>query len=635
MKRKLLPRILILILIAATSSFISKAQTDLAESSTRVDEETIFLPVIYRIDYQSKILEDFEAERRFNWWSPDPQTFLYGETDQRAQSGKRSFKVDFHKSSPYQFIGADPISSELADFRGAQFLEVWVYGQVSLLLKIEDQNFKQVEVGVLDAADPQGWNLLRFELNGIADQIDLSRVKLFFFPAPGDASASGTFFLDNLVLRWPSQLHVATNPFLEELAAATWNYLSSSWSTVNHLPWSWRSETISGGDYANPTEIGLYALSWLAAYDLQRDWSPSWDETEGEVQAVLDQLRAWQSGSQVFQPNRPNAYQHSVFYQWYWIAWNPPVVGGGSGDHLVPSVDNAWLAACLITIREYAQAHNHTEIAKKADDILADMDFDLWYHEDTHLFSWGGNENPRAGGLADLYSNENRIINFVARALGHLTRDEFLRSLEALASDPGTYMDITVEKVSWDGSFFTYAAPALFIREMDTEYGRNTILPAAQAQIAYAQDQGYAAWGLSDGFDIGEGGYVQQGAPPVAMYGSPETRPGLVAPHASGLALITPLSSQAAANLQAISESFPCAYEEEYGFRDSVLTNSNSPEYGQCSQRFSALAQEWLFLALVNYQSDFIWEYFYRDSGVRNAHSEMFESYQVFLPLIK
>lgn len=448
-------------------------------------------------------------------------------------------------------------------------------------------------------------------------------------------TSSAMSFLPNQHVLPSSPVTTSPDPFLDKIAADTWNYLSSDWATVNHLPWSWRSETILGGDYANPTEIGLYALSWLAAYDLQRNWSPSWAETEVEVLAVLDQLRAWQTGSQIYQPNGPNAYNHSVFYQWYWIAWASPVVGGVSGDHLVPSVDNAWLAASLITTREYAKVYGHTEMAQKADAILTDMDFSLWYHDDAHIFSWGGIENPQGGSAADFYSNENRIINFVARSLGQLTRDEFLLSLKSLKGDPGTYTDITVEKVSWDGSFFTYTAPSLFIREMDTGYGESTIQPSVQSQIAYAQDQGYTAWGLSDCFDIEDGEYVQQGALPVAMVGSPETREGLVTPHASGLALITPSFAQAKANLLTIKETFSCAYDEAHGFRDSVLANPTALEYGQCSDRFSALAQEWLFLALVNYESEFIWKYFYLDSGVRDAHAEMFAEYPIFLPLVK
>lgn len=434
----------------------------------------------------------------------------------------------------------------------------------------------------------------------------------------------------------PPAPSVAAQPdFVDRLAQDTWAYLHAEQTTAHHLPYSWWSPALPGGDYANPAEIGLYALAWVAAYDLGRPWSPPWSETEAEVGALLDQLRAWQTGSQTYQPHGPNAYQNSVFYQWYWIAWNPPVVGANSGaNHVVPSVDNAWLAAALITIREYAGAHGHTALAQKADAILGDMDFTLWYNPTTHRFTWGAVENPQGGSEADYYSNENRIINFVARALGHLSADEFRLSLAALEDPSGSYGDITVARMAWDGSYFTYAAPALFIREVSTSYGAETLLPATQAQIAYARDRGYVAWGLSDCFDVGEGGYVQQGAPPAASPDPPETHPGLVTPHAAGLALITPLASEAITNLQTLSTTFPCAYTPALGFRDSVLTRPDAADYGQCSARHSALAQEWLFLGLVNHVNGFVWRYFYRDAGVLEAHLEMYGGARVYLPLV-
>ncbi|MGB9872503.1 MAG: hypothetical protein ACPLYD_12665, partial [Anaerolineae bacterium] len=57
-------------------------------------------------------------------------------------------------------------------------------------------------------------------------------------------------------------------------------------------------------------------------------------------------------------------------------------------------------------------------------------------------------------------------------------------------------------------------------------------------------------------------------------------------------------------------------------------------DYSRCSDRYSALAQEWLFLGLVNRESGFIWRYFYRDAGVLQAHIEMYGGASVYLPLI-
>ena len=152
------------------------------------------------------------------------------------------------------------------------------------------------------------------------------------------------------------------------------------------MPWSWRSETINGGDYANTTEIALLLLAHLGAYDLQRSWSPDWETVDTEINGVLDLLLAWQTGAQTSQPNGANAHQNSVFYQWYWISWDPPVVGASDGDHLVPSIDNAFLAASLITLRAYGEVHGHTDIAQKAEQILSAMDFRLWYDDQRHLF---------------------------------------------------------------------------------------------------------------------------------------------------------------------------------------------------------------------------------------------------------
>ena len=424
------------------------------------------------------------------------------------------------------------------------------------------------------------------------------------------------------------------SPFNQELAKDTWTYLT--WATTNHLPWSWKSETLTGGDYANPAEMGLYALAWLAAYDMGESWSPEWAETEAEVTAVLSQLRAWQTGSQTQQPHGLNAYNHSVFYQWYWISWTPPVVGENAGkNQLVPSIDNAWLALSLITIREYAEANDHLEFAQKADAILADMDFTLWYDADNHLFYLGDIQNPIGGNPGDYYSNENRIINFVARALNQLDAHEFEQSLSAMAQPSGTYKEITVNNVSWDGSYFTYASPALFIREMPTFYGSDTINPATQAQIDFADEQQYTAWGLSDAFDTGDGEYLQQGALPIAAPLSssmPEVRPGLISPHATALALITAYDDEANANLQLISNAFDCAYDDNYGYRDSMMVNPDDDEYSSCSNRFSALAQLWIFLSLANYRNGFIWENLYQDENVTRTHLEMYGIYQLYLP---
>lgn len=136
-----------------------------------------------------------------NWWSPDPDVFEYRETSEQVYRGNQSFWIKYDKTDTYQYIGADPIEPE-CDFRGAQALQVWVYGKVTILLKLEDKNLQAVEVGEQNATDPAGWTLLRFDLAGVGDQIDLSRVKMLFFPGPGNASESGVIFFDDIALSY-------------------------------------------------------------------------------------------------------------------------------------------------------------------------------------------------------------------------------------------------------------------------------------------------------------------------------------------------------------------------------------------------------------------------------------------------
>lgn len=57
-------------------------------------------------------------------------------------------------------------------------------------------------------------------------------------------------------------------------------------------------------------------------------------------------------------------------------------------------------------------------------------------------------------------------------------------------------------------------------------------------------------------------------------------------------------------------------------------------DYGQCSARYSAVAQLWLFLGLANYRNGFVWRYFYRDPGVMQAHLEMYGGAQVYVPVV-
>ncbi len=146
------------------------------------------------------IIENFESGRQITWWSPDPEVFNYGETSEQAHNGNQSFKVKYHKNDTYQFIGAE-LPSNLCDFTKAQTLQVWGYGQVTLLLKLEDEKQNQVDISEQRSTAVNDWTLLTFNYKNAGNSINLSQVKgIFLFPAPGDTSAGGEFFLDDIAL---------------------------------------------------------------------------------------------------------------------------------------------------------------------------------------------------------------------------------------------------------------------------------------------------------------------------------------------------------------------------------------------------------------------------------------------------
>jgi hypothetical protein len=79
-------------------------------------------------------------------------------------------------------------------------------------------------------------------------------------------------------------------------------------------------------------------------------------------------------------------------------------------------------------------------------------------------------------------------------------------------------------------------------------------------------------------------------------------------------------------HLELLVATFPEVYDSSanYGFKDSANVNPQSADYQKVSSRFSALAQQWIFLSIVNRETGFIWEYFYKNDGVRKAHNDLF-----------
>ena len=231
--------------------------------------------------------------------------------------------------------------------------------------------------------------------------------------------------------------------------------------------------------------------------------------------------------------------------------------------------------------------------------------------------------------LALVISNENRIINTIARALAieygtwNFSSNEFLRSMNSLQTPSRTYDGISVNPVSWDGSLFTYLFPAQFVREMETSYGTDSIDQAIASQIRYMENNGRYAFGISDAISPSEVIGYRQGCPPRAS-GNPDNDPdlGLVTPGSLIMSLSSSYRVETANALHYLLTNQPGCFDSDIGFNSTVSVTSDIS-----SEVYSALDDGHAVLALANICNETAWNAFYANQSVAEMHKEFYGSY--------
>lgn len=144
------------------------------------------------------LYEDFEDGSRLVWWSPDPASFILRPSEQFASSGRSSLEVGYKKATSYQFFAAE-LPPGWRDLRSFHTVQLMVRGSATLLLKLEDEQGRQQDIATATPVGSSDWSLLRFDLSTADGAVNLAEIKnLFFFPAPGDAAAAGTLYVDDL-----------------------------------------------------------------------------------------------------------------------------------------------------------------------------------------------------------------------------------------------------------------------------------------------------------------------------------------------------------------------------------------------------------------------------------------------------
>jgi hypothetical protein len=306
---------------------------------------------------------------------------------------------------------------------------------------------------------------------------------------------------------------------------------------------------------------------------------------------------------------------------------------------IASSVDNGWLAAGLIMVR-----NAYPTLRDRADSLLKPMDFGFFYapyraddptHHPGQIREPYWIDRQSFGGFNRIINTEQRIVSYIGIARGQVPPEHYYRvertlkhtecdQFQAPAGEIRTYFGIPVFEghytyrgmrivPSWGGSMFEDLMVPLFVPEerwAPRSWGVNHAL-YVRAQIEFGLNEaGYGYWGFSPASNP-DGGYRTYGVDALGSdplgYGSgndktrtksdqstPQGRlkNGVVTPYASFLALrFAP--REALENLRKLRANFNIY--GDHGFMDAVNVSS-----GQVADRVLILDQGMILAAIAN-----------------------------------
>ncbi|MDP3704100.1 MAG: glucoamylase family protein [Candidatus Omnitrophota bacterium] len=386
---------------------------------------------------------------------------------------------------------------------------------------------------------------------------------------------------------------------LRAIAGDTWGYFRDAVDSRHHLPLNYlqTQPTRVIGDYTSTTDIALYLIGVVSAHDLDLiDYASAVERVRQTLQQ-LQQLPKW------------NGFLYN-----YYSTTNLQVT-----RQYISSVDNGWLAAALVVIRQA-----FPELKTVASTLLQGMDFNAFYDPQNGQIRLGyeADEGRMAPYHYGLLATEARIISVVAIGKGDVPQEHWFRVYRTLPKEwtwqrqipqgeyrtyrghdvfQGyyTYSDSAGETPivpSWGGSLFEFLMPTLVVDEQQLAplgLGQND-QRAVDIHIRYAlQERGYPVWGLSPCATPKDrhGGYSEFG---VAGLGAKSYKDeAIVTPHVSFLAL-----SFAPAAVEENLRQMLRRYElyGPYGFYDAVDVKTGDVVY-----RYLALDQGMSLIAINNY----------------------------------
>jgi hypothetical protein len=404
----------------------------------------------------------------------------------------------------------------------------------------------------------------------------------------------------------------ADRAILSGYARDTWRSFDSL-ALPSGLPSDMLTKTADGWspvNYTSPSDIAAYLWSTLAAGDLR---IINREEAARRLDQTLDALVKLERS-------------HGFFYNWYdprdgstLKTWP----GGGAVRPFLSTVDNGWLAAALMMVR-----NTRPELRDKADALLAPMNFGFFYdpydatnpglHPGLLRGGFYTDTNAFATFHYGMLNTEARIASYVGIARGNLPREHYFRMSRARPPDGDSrvstgrgevreYLGVPVDEgfrtyrglrvvPSWDGSMFEALMVSLFVPEAEWApdgWGVNHPLYVRISIDHATQDGKLPAWGSSPS-SIPGGGYRVYGVTPLSVDGRKAETAGdsVMTPHASFLAL--PFApTEALKNIEILAGRFK-AYGS-LGFLDAVDVSN-----GKVAECELALDQGMIMASVAN-----------------------------------
>ncbi len=394
--------------------------------------------------------------------------------------------------------------------------------------------------------------------------------------------------------------------FIMEIAKDTWRFFDEIVDQEHGLPLDTIQVSEAGeeafaegawvGDYTNVTNIGVYLMVLVSAYDLG---FIDKEETVSRIRRTLSTMEKLEHHSSGF----PYNYYDTTTAE--------------RTSYFVSLVDSGWLLAGYYVVKN-AFPEELTEQAQK----LIDRGSLGFFYDDVEQQYFHGYYDH-----LEVYSDyhygtfytEPRVASYMGIARNEVPMEHWFGGLIRTFPDSFAWQNQKpkerVEQTtlghtyytgyyewkglkyipSWGGSAFEALMPTLVLKEKELApqgLGYNN-LQHVLGQIHYALDElGQPVWGMSPS-SVPEGGYSEYGAKP---FGSKGYKGKVVTPHAAVLPLeYAPEETEK--NLRKLIELYDVY--GEYGFYDAVNT-----ETGKVARKYLALDQGMIFVAINNYLND-------------------------------